>query len=175
MNYRTPIQYGFMIAFCGAILMLSLVGLGFLGPSAVLSGKEMTGGTLLFLMIYLFLLIGIYFVLIRQKECAEGVLSFKTAITQGILTSFSTAFFSVLLTILFYEILYPEYVNELLTALKEKMELENIPKYRVEEKLAERKTYYRTSNQCLYSFIGNFTTGASFTLLLSFFLKTQRK
>lgn len=175
MNYRTSIYYGFVIALCGSILMLSLVGLDMLGPDAVSSNKEMIGGTLLFLMIYLFLLIGIYFVLKKKKEQNEGILSFKTALTQGMLTSLSTAFFSVLFTVLFYEVMYPEYVTELLSALKEKMELENIPGKKIEEKLMERKDYYSTSNQSVYSFIGNFITGAAFTLLLSFFLKRNQK
>ena len=59
--------------------------------------------------------------------------------------------------------------------LKDKMELENIPKEKIEEKLMERKTYYSTLTQSKYSFIGNFITGAAFTLLLSFFLKNNRK
>ena len=135
----------------------------------------MIGGTLLFLMIYLFLLIGIYYALKKQKEQNEGILSFKTALVQGILTSLTTAFFSVLFTVLFYEVLYPEFVSEFLAALKEKMELENIPKEKIEGKLIEMRGYYSTSNQSLFSFIGNFTTGAAFTLLLSFFLKNNRK
>jgi len=49
------------------------------------------------------------------------------------------------------------------------------PKRKIEEKLTERKAYYSTSNQSMYSFIGNFITGAAFTLLLSFFLKSNRK
>ena len=175
MNYRTPIYYGFIIALGGTILMLSLVGLDMLGPDSISSEKEMVGGTLLFLMIYLFLLIGIYFVIKRQKELNEGKIDFKTAIIQGIITSLSTAIFSVLFTVLFYEIIYPEYVNELLSALREKMELENIPKGKIEEKLTERKAYYSTSNQSLYSFIGNFITGTAFSLLLGFFLKSNRK
>ena len=174
MNYRTPVYYGFIIALCASILMLSLVGLDMLGPDAVSSNKEMIGGTLLFLMIYLFLLFGIYFALKKQKDEGKGLLSFKKAMLQGVATSLSAAAFSVLFTFLFYELAYPEYVPELISALREKMELENVALEKIEEKLTERRAYYRTLNQALYSFIGNLITGIAFTLLLSFFLKTNR-
>ena len=175
MNYRTSIYYGFIAALCPSILMLSLVGLDMLGPDAISSNREMIGGTILFLMIYLFLLFGIYFALKKEKERSAGQLTFKRALVLGIITSLSAAFFSVLFTILFYELIYPDYVSELTTALKEKMELERLPVEKIEEKLVERREYYSTANQSIFSFIGNFITGGAFTLLLSFFLKTNRK
>ncbi len=171
MNLRAPINYGFVIALSHSALMVTLVGLAMLGPEAISSDREMIGGTVLFLMIYLTLLFGIYFVLKKEKERNGGVLSFKVALQQGVLTGLSTAVFSVLFTILFYEFIYPEYVSDLLAAIQEKMELENIPSDKIEQKLAERTEYFSTLTQSLYSFTGNFITGIAFTLLLGFFLK----
>ncbi len=172
---KTPIFYGFAIALAGTILMLSLLGLDLLGPDAVSSDMEMIGGTILFLMIYLFLLIGIYFALKKRKERNNSRLSFKEALLQGFIISLAAAIFSAVFTYIFYELLHPEYVKELLSAMKEKMNLLGIPKEKIDEKLAERTIYYSTITQSSYSFIGNFITGMAFTFLLSFFLKTNKK
>ncbi|WP_109435090.1 MULTISPECIES: DUF4199 domain-containing protein [Aquimarina] len=172
---RTPIFYGFVIALAGTVLMISLLALDLLGPNAISSDREMIGGTILFLMLYLFLLIGIYFALKKKKQQNNSQLSFKNSLLLGFMISISTALFSVVFTYIFYEILYPKYVNELLLAMKEKMNLLSIPKEKIDEKLAERTTYYSTAIQSGYSFIGNFITGMAFTLLLSFFLKTNKK
>ena len=174
-KFQTPIFYGCVIALAATILMLSLVGLDLLGPGAIASDREMTGGTILFLMIYLFLLFGIYFILKRRKEDNGGSLSFKEAVIQGSLTSLFTAIFSVIFTYLFYEVFYPDYVSELLAALEEKMRLGDIPQDKIDEKIAERRQYYRTSVQSIYSFAGNLITGLAFTLLLGFFLKKGKK
>ena len=175
MKLLTPILYGFMIALLASFLMLSLIALDLLGPDAVASGQEMIGGTVLFMMIYLFLLFGIYFVLKNHKESQGGKLTFKTALMQGLITSLSTAIFSVLFTYLFYDVLYPDYVTELIASLKEQMENTGIAKDKISEKLTERKAYYHTGTQSMYSFMGNLITGGAFTLLLSFFLKTKTK
>jgi len=172
---KTSIFYGFAIASAGTILMLSLLGLDLLGPKAVSFEREMIGGTILFLLIYLFLLIGIYFALKNQKEQNNSHLSFKEALMQGLVISITTALFSVIFTYLFYEVLYPEYVNDLFLAMEEKMNLLGIPKEKIDEKLAEKMSYYGTTTQSGYSFVGNFITGIAFTLLLSFFLKTNKK
>ncbi len=172
---KTPIIYGFVIALAGTILMLSLLGLGLLGPNAVSSDREMIGGTVLFLMIYLFLLIGIYFALKKKKEKNNSRLTFKEALLEGFIISLVTALFSVVFTYLFYEILYPNYVNELISAMKEKMNLLGIPKEKIDQKLAEKINYYSTTSQGIFSFIGNLITGIAFTLLLSFFTKTNKK
>ncbi len=174
-KFKIPILYGLTIALAGTILMFSLLGLGLLGPDAVSSDKEMIGGTILFLMIYLFLLIGIYFALKKKKDQDNSQLSFKEAVLQGFVISLTTAIFSVVFTYFFYEVLYPEYVTELLSAMKEKMNLLGIPKEKIDKKLAERTMYYSTTTQSTYSFIGNFITGIAFTFLLSFFLKTSKK
>lgn len=174
MNYRAPLYYGFVVALCASVLMILLVGLDMLGPDAVLHDREMIGGTVLFLMIYLFLLFGVYFVLKNEKDRKGGTLRFRKAVVLGMLTSLSAGIFSVLFTILFYEVVYPEYVSDLLVSLGEKMEVDQIPKERIQSKLQERATYYSTGTQSVYSFIGNFTTGMAFTLLLSFFLKNKK-
>ncbi len=174
-KFKIPISYGFVIALTGTFLMLSLIELGLLGPNAVSSDRETIGGTVLFLMIYLFLLIGIYFALKKKKEQNDSQLSFKDALLEGLLISLTTALFSVVFTYLFYEILYPDYVNELLSAMQEKMNLLGIPKEKIDEKLAEKMKYYSTSTQSFFSFIGNFITGVAFTLLLSFFVKTNKR
>ncbi len=175
MNLRTPVTYGLMIALGGTLLMLSLLGLDMIGPDTISSEKEMIGGTILFLMIYLFLLFGIYFALKKIKDENKGILTFQKALKTGILTSLSAAVFSVFFTVIFYEVIYPDYVSDLMASLKEKMELEKIPNVRISEKLEETKSYYSTQSQSLFSFIGNFTTGAAFTLLLSFFLKNNKR
>lgn len=174
-KFKLPVFYGFIIALTGTVLMLGLLGLDLLGPDAILSDKEMIGGTILFLMIYLFLLIGIYVALKKKKEQNNSQLSFKEALIQGFIISFTTAIFSVVFTYVFYELLYPEYVNELLTAMKEKMNLSGVSKERIDEKVNEKISYYSTTTQSGYSFIGNFITGMAFTLLLGFFLKTNKK
>jgi len=174
-NFKTPILYGFLIALAGILLMLSLIGLGLLGPKAVPTDKEMIGGTILFLMIYVFLLLGIYFGMKKRKEENNLQLSFKEALLDGFIISLSTAFFSVIFTYLFYEILYPDYVNELLTAMKLKMETLGISEEQIAEKLEEKKNYFSTLSQSGFAFIGNFITGMTFTFLLSFFLKSNKK
>lgn len=171
---KTPIIYGFVIALAGSILMLSLLALGLLGPKAISSNREMYGGTILFLMIYLFLLIGIYYVLNKKKEQNKNHLSFKDAVMHGFGISISTALFSVVFTCLFYEILYPDYVNDLLLALEDKMSFSGISKEKIDEKLTEKMNYYSTLTQSTYSFVGNLITGMAFTFLLSFFLKTSK-
>jgi len=174
-KFKTPILYGFVIALAGSLLMLSLLALGLLGPAAISSDREMYGGTILFLMIYLFLLIGIYFALKKKKADNKNHLTFISAIKEGTLISFVTGIFSVIFTILFYEFLYPEYVNDLIVALREKMRLTGTPEGKIEEKLAEKMTYFSTSSQSTYSIVGNFITGVAFTFLLGFFLKTAKK
>ena len=172
-NVTTPILFGLAIATAGTILMLSLIGLKMLGPAAIRSEREMIGGTILFLMLYLFLLVGIYFVLKISKEQNNNQLSFKEGMVQGLVLSFTTALASVIFTFLFYEILNPEYVDKLLLAMEEKMNFIGIPKDKIDLMLTEKLHYYSTYVQAGYSFIGNLITGVAFTLLLSFFLKTK--
>ena len=174
-KFKSSILYGLIVALAGSILMVSLVGLKMLGPKAISLGNEMVGGTILFLFLYLFLLFGIYFVIKKKKQQNGQTIAFKEALSQGIVVSLSTAVFSVLFTYLFYDILYPNYVSETLEALKIKMESINVPKQMVDEKLLEKETYYSTPIQSFYSFIGNLITGIAFTLLLSFFLKSNSK
>ncbi len=176
MKFKTPIIYGFVVALVGSLLMLTLIGLKLLGSEAILLDKEMVGGTVLFLMLYLFLLFGIYFAIRKRKELNGQIISYKEALLQGLVLSLSTAIFSVIFTYLFYELLYPEYVAETLNALKIKMQDVNVPVEKLEAKLLEKQEYYSTPTQSFYSFVGNLITGIAFTLLLSFFLKsTNRK
>ncbi len=174
-KFKTSILYGLIVSLAGSVLMVSLVGLKLIGPKAIPLDNEMVGGTVLFLFLYLFLLFGIYFAIKKKKQQNGQTISFKEALLQGILVSLSTAVFSVLFTYLFYDVLYPNYVNEILEALKIKMESVNVPKQMVDEKLLEKETYYSTSVQSFYSFIGNLITGVAFALLLSFFLKSNSK
>jgi ABC-type sulfate transport system permease component len=174
-KFKTSILYGLIVSLAGSVLMISLVGLKLIGPKAIPLDNEMVGGTVLFLFLYLFLLFGIYFAIKKKKQQNGQTISFKEALLQGILVSLSTAVFSVLFTYLFYDVLYPNYVNEILEALKIKMESVNVPKQMVDEKLLEKETYYSTSVQSFYSFIGNLITGVAFALLLSFFLKSNSK
>ena len=174
-KFKISIFYGLIVSLTGSGLMITLVGLKLLGPKAISLDNEMTGGTILFLFLYLFLLFGIYFAIKKKKQENGQKITFKVALLQGVIVSLSTAVFSVLFTYLFYDILYPDYVPETLEALKIKMESANVPKGMIDEKLLERETYYTTSTQSFYSFIGNLITGIAFTLLLSFFLKSNVK
>ncbi|MBQ4821866.1 DUF4199 domain-containing protein [Aquimarina sp. MMG016] len=175
MKFKTPIIYGFVVALAGSILMLTLIELKLLGPKAILLDKEMVGGTVLFLMLYLFLLFAIYFAIRKRKELNGQIISYKEALLQGLVLSLSTAIFSILFTYLFYELLYPNYVADVLNALKIKMEDTNVPLKKLEAKLLEKQEYYSTSTQSFYSFVGNLITGIAFTLLLSFFLKSSNR
>lgn len=172
---KTPIIYGFVVALVGTVLMLSLIGLKLLGPKAITLETEMAGGTILFLMLYLFLLIGIYFAIKKRKDVLKQQIPFKEAFLQGITVSLATAIFSVVFTIIFYEFLYPNYVNETMEALQIKMEGVGVPVDKLNAKLEEKKAYYSTATQSFFSFIGNLITGVAFTLLLSFFLKSNTK
>ncbi|MCF8321897.1 MAG: DUF4199 domain-containing protein [Flavobacterium sp.] len=174
-NYESAIFNGLAVALAGSILMVSLLGLKLIGPKAISLDTEMIGGTILFLMLYLFLLFAIYLTIRKQKKRNGQKISFKEAVLQGTILSISTALFSVVLTYLFYEILYPNYVTDMLTSLQTKMQSINVEPEKLQQKLAEKKEYYSTSVQSFYSFIGNLITGISFTLLLSFFLKSNLK
>lgn len=174
-NYKLAIFNGLAVALAGSVLMVSLLGLKLIGPKAISLDTEMIGGTILFLMLYLFLLFAIYLTIKKRKETNGQKIAFREAVLQGAVLSISTALFSVVLTYLFYEVLYPNYVSEMLSSLKIKMQSLNIEPLKIQQKLAEKKEYYNTSMQSFYSFIGNLITGISFTLLLSFFLKSNSK
>ena len=173
--YKSAIFNGLAVALAGSILMISLLGLKLIGPKAISLDTEMVGGTILFLMLYLLLLFAIYLTIKKRKEHNGLKITFKEALAQGTVLSLSTAIFSVVLTIIFYEVLYPGYVTDILNSLQTKMQKLNIEPENLQQKLAEKREYYSTSVQCFYSFIGNLITGISFTLLLSFFLKSNSK
>lgn len=174
-NYKSAIFNGLAVALAGSVLMVSLLGLKLIGPKAISLDTEMIGGTILFLMLYLFLLFAIYLTIKKRKEHNGLKITFKEALLQGTVLSISTALLSVVLTYLFYEILYPNYVSEMLSSLQTKMQSLNIEPEKLQQKLVEKKEYYSTSVQSFYAFIGNLITGISFTLLLSFFLKSNSK
>lgn len=172
---KSPVVYGCVVALAGSILMLTLLALKLIGPKAIALDAEMTGGTILFLMLYLFLLFGIYFSIKKRKDVLGQGIRFKEAVVQGIIVSISTALFSVIFTIIFYELLYPNYVTETIDALRLKMESVGVPADKLNAKLEEKKAYFSTSKQSMFSFTGNLITGIAFTLLLSFFLKSSPK
>ncbi|PRX53961.1 DUF4199 domain-containing protein [Flagellimonas meridianipacifica] len=172
---KTPIVYGFVVALAGSILMLTLLALKLLGPKAIALENEMTGGTILFLMLYLLLLFAIYFAIKKRKDVLGRGIQFKEALIQGFVVSLSTAVFSVVFTIVFYELLYPSYVADTIEALRLKMESSGVPVEKLNAKLEEKEAYLSTSTQSMFSFIGNLITGGAFTLLLSFFLKTSKE
>jgi predicted membrane protein len=174
-NYKSAIFNGLAVALAGSVLMISLLGLKLIGPKAISLDTEMIGGTILFLMLYLFLLFAIYLTIKKRKELNGQKITFKEALLQGTVLSFTTALLSVVLTYLFYEILYPDYLANMLSSLQTKMQNLNIEPGKLQQKLAEKKEYYSTSVQSFYSFVGNLITGISFTLLLSFFLKSNSK
>ncbi len=171
-KFKTSITYGLIISLAGSLLMISLIEFNLLGPKAISLDNQMIGGTILFLILYIFLLFGIYFSIKKRKDQNGQKINFKEALFQGIVVSLSTAIFSVVLTFLFYEIIYQNYATETLEALKIKMENANVPIEKLNLKLSEKSDYYSTPIQIFYSFKGNCITGIAFTLLLSFFLKS---
>ena len=172
---KTPVIYGFVVALAGTTLMLTLLALRLIGPKAIALETEMTGGTILFLMLYLFLLFAIYFAIKKRKLLLKSGISFKEAFIQGLTVSLATAVFSVAFTMVFYELLYPSYVTETIDALRLKMEAAGVTSDKINVKLEEKMTYLSTATQSFYSFTGNLITGIAFTLLLSFFLKSGTK
>jgi hypothetical protein len=172
-NYKSAVFNGLTVALAGSVLMISLLGLKLIGPKAISLNTEMIGGTILFLLLYLLLLFAIYLTIKKRKEINGQKITFKEALLQGVVLSISTALFSIVLTYFFYEILYPDYVTEMLSSMQTKMQNLSLEPEKIQQKLAEKKEYYSTSVQSFYSFIGNLITGISFTLLLSFFLKSN--
>ena len=168
------IKLGFIIALAGTLLMLLLLAINFVGPSAVLNDNFMIGGTILFISLYVFLFFGIYKAISFAKSSNDGDITFKKAFIQGILTSMSTAIFAVIFTVIFYELMYPDYVESMQKVLTEKMSDQNLNAAEMELKINEQTKYYSTGMQAQFSFVGNLITGLAFTLILSLFLKSKK-
>lgn len=167
------VKSGFLIALAGTLLMLILLGLNFVGPESVKNDKLMIGGTILFISLYIFLLIGIYKSISNTKILSD-TLSFKKAFETGVIVSLSTALFSVLFTLVFYEVIYPDYNLDMTNILTEKLSNQNLSNAEMTEKINEQSKYYSTVMQTQFSFVGNLLTGITFTLLLSLFLKSKK-
>ncbi len=172
-NVTYPILVGVIIALSGTFLMLVLLAFGFVGPKSVLNDNLMYGGTILFASLYLFLLLGIFKALKKRKRSNENSLSFSDAFKTGLIVSVSTAITSVILTILFYEVFYPKYNQEMIEIVSHKMQSTQLTSLEVEKKVVEQAKYYSTSVQAQFSFVGNLLTGIVFTLLLTLFLRTR--
>lgn len=166
------VKSGFLIALAGTLLMLILLALNFVGPESVKNDKLMIGGTILFISLYIFLLLGIYKSISNAKKITQN-LTFKNAFVAGFMVSLSTAIFSVLFTLLFYEVIYPNYNAEMTTILTEKLSSQNLKKMETVEKINEQTKYYSTTMQAQFSFVGNLITGIAFSLILSLFLKSK--
>lgn len=167
------VKSGFFIALAGTILMLILLALHFVGPESVQNDKLMIGGTILFISLYIFLLVGIYKSIANAKK-EDSKLTFKKAFFIGSIVSLSTAIFSVLLTVLFYEVIYPDYNTDMTTILTEKLSKQHLGDLEVIEKINEQTKYYSTAIQAQFSFVGNLITGIAFSLILSLFLKSKK-
>ncbi len=170
---KYAIKIGFLIALAGTLLMLSLLGLNLVGPESVRNDKLMIGGTILFISLYVFLLIGIYKAIVHYKAKNDNKINFKQAFINGFVVSLSTAVFSVLLTIIFYESIYPDYNEDMTTVLTEKLSQQNLSTTELSKKIKEQTQYYSTFMQSQFAFVGNLITGIAFTLLLSLFLKSK--
>ena len=174
MNKQTmySVKSGFLITIAGTLLMLILLFLNFVGPESVKNDKLMVGGTILFISLYVFLLLGIYTSISKVKKITQN-LTFKNAFITGFVVSLSTAIFSVLFTILFYELIYPDYNADMATVLTEKLTNQNLSEIERTEKINEQTKYYSTAMQAQFSFVGNLITGIAFSLILSLFLKSK--
>ena len=175
MNKKTlySVKSGFLIALAGTLLMLLLLAINFVGPEAVKNDNLMIGGTILFISLYIFLLIGIYKSISNGKKTTQN-LTFKNAFFIGCIVSLSTAIFSVVFTLIFYEILYPNFNGDITTVLTEKLSNQNLSEREIIEKINEQTTYYSTAVQAQFAFVGNLITGIAFSLILSLFLKSKK-
>jgi hypothetical protein len=169
------ISIGAGVALAGSLLMLLLLALHLVGPTSVKNDRLMYGGTLLFISLYVFLLVGLFFGLRKVKQLNDGRLSFLQAITSGLYVSLSTAVFSMIFTGVFYEMIYPEYNQQMAEIITAKMENSNLSAVEIKEKVAEQTQYYSTWVQAKFAFVGNLITGIGFSVLLSLFLKTKSK
>lgn len=166
------VKSGFLIALAGTLLMLILLAINYVGPESVKNDKLMIGGTILFIALYVFLLIGIYKSISNVKKTTQN-LTFKNAFAVGFMVSLATAIFSVLFTLIFYEMLYPNYNTDMTIVLNEKLSNQNLSEQEITEKINEQTTYYSTAMQAQFAFVGNLMTGIAFSLILSLFLKSK--
>ncbi len=175
MNKQTlySVKSGFSVALAGTLLMLILLALNFVGPESVKNDKLMIGGTILFISLYIFLLLGIYKSISHIKNIFKK-LTFKNAFVTGFVVSLTTAIFSVLFTLLFYEAIYPNYNTDMITVLTEKLSNQNLSEAEIIEKINEQTKYYSTAMQAQFSFVGNLITGITFSIILGLFLKSQK-
>ncbi len=173
-EYSIPLAVGLIIAFAGTVLMLILLAIDYVGPGSVKNDNLMYGGTILFIFLYIFLLVGLYVVLLKIKKLNQDSLTFLQAIRSGMYTSLSTALFSVIFTIVFYEFIYPDYGLEMAKVVSDKLESASAGPEEVAEKIAEQTKYYSTGVQAQFSFVGNLITGMAFSVLLGLFLKTRK-
>jgi F0F1-type ATP synthase assembly protein I len=166
---------GFFIALAGTILMLILMSLNLVGPESVKNDNLMYGGTILFISLYIFLLIGLFIGLKRVKKANGNTLLFKEALKVGFYISLSTAIFSVIFTVIFYELICPNYNQDMVEVVTLKLKNTELNPELVKQKIIEQADYYSTSIQAKFSFVGNLITGIVFSLLLGLFLKTKNK
>lgn len=172
-NTTYAIKMGFIIALMGTLLMLLLLALGLVGPASVMNDQLMIGGTILFISLYIFLLIGIFLSIKKDKEMSNGEITFLQALKNGVIVSLSTAIFSVLFTVIFYELMYPEYNADMVSVLTEKLSGQGLSENEISEKIDEQTKYYSTALQSQFAFTGNLITGFAFSLLLSLFLRSK--
>jgi hypothetical protein len=169
------IAIGAGVALAGSLLMLLLLALHLVGPASVKNDRLMYGGTLLFISLYIFLLVGLFYGLRKVKQLNGGGLTFLQAVTSGFYVSLSTAVFSVIFTVAFYEMIYPEYNQQMAEIITSKMKNSNLNPVEISGKVAEQTQYYSTWVQAKFAFVGNLITGIAFSVLLSLFLKTKNK
>lgn len=174
-DYSISLFVGLIIALAGTVLMLVLFAMDYVGPESVVNDHLMYGGTILFIFLYIFLLTGLYVVFSKIKKLKNNTLTFPEALKFGICTSLSTATFSVIFTIVFYELIYPSYGLEMTEAITNKLQNSNANETEIIKKVAEQTKYYSTRVQAQFSFMGNLVTGVAFSVLLGLFLKTKKK
>ncbi|WP_085296753.1 DUF4199 domain-containing protein [Cognaticolwellia mytili] len=167
------IKAGIFIASAGTLLMLILLSLSLVGPESVSNNKLTIGGTILFIFLYVFLLLGIYKSILIAKKLNGAKLTFKKALLTGAVVSISTATFSAIFTIFFYNWIYPEYNSDMIKVITEKLSTTNLSEEEIGAKINEHKKYYSTQIQAQFSFVGNLITGLAFSLILSLFLKSK--
>ncbi|TRX48707.1 DUF4199 domain-containing protein [Fulvivirga sp. M361] len=170
----SPILSGAFIALAGSILMLILLALNLVGPESIKNDNLMYGGTLLFISLYVFLLVGLFISMKKIKKLNGDTLTFLEALKTGFYTSLSTAIFGVIFTIIFYELIYPKYNQEMAEVITARLSNSPLSPEEINGKVAEQTQYYSTGIQAKFSFVGNLITGIAFSLVMGLFLRTKR-
>lgn len=169
---RRSFIIGTAIMLSHSLLLSVLILLDKLGPMSEIQSKSyQTGGTILFIGIYLLLFVGIFIGIRLARNVNKDRISYKECVLNGVLISMFTGLTSILATIFLFEFVFPDYDLMMSEKVKDVLEQKDVDAAIIAEKVNSTMSYYSTLTQAKFSAIGNFTTGLFYTLVLSIFLK----